>query len=198
MSVLMVMEAPGATREEYDRANEIMGIHGDEDAPEGLIQHVAAFDDEGLVIADVWDSEEALDRFFEERLGAALDEAGVLGKSSGPPRRLPVHNALSGQGSDGNVLMLIDLDDFGTDKYDEMVANMDAHVGDGSQHPCVTHVAARSDSGGVVVADLWESPQAFGKFGEEQIGPAGAAAGLGPIEPRIIPVHNRVRGKAAV
>jgi hypothetical protein len=194
----MVIEAPGATPEEYDRANEIMGIHGDEDAPEGLIQHVAAFDDTGLVIADVWESEEAIDRFFEERLGAALEEAGVLQKSSGPARRLPVHNALTGKGSEANVLMLIDIEGFGPDAYDQMVSSMDAHVGDGSDHPCVTHVAARADDGGVVVADLWESPEAFGKFGEEQIGPAGAAAGLGPIEPRIIPVHNRIRGKAAV
>jgi hypothetical protein len=198
MSVLMVMEAPGATREEYDRANEILGISGDDDAPDGLIQHVAAFDDEGLVIVDLWESEEAIDRFFDERLGAALDEAGVLEKSSGPARRHEVHNALTGQGSDANALMLIELSDFGTDAYDQMVSNMDAHVGDGSQHPCVTHVAARSADGGVLVADLWESPEAFGKFGEEQIGPAGAAAGLGPIEPRIIPVHNRVRGRAAV
>jgi hypothetical protein len=198
MSVLMVLEAPGATREEYDRANEILGIRGDEDAPEGLVQHVAAFDDDGLVIADVWESEEAIDRFFEERLGAALEQAGILGKSSGPARRLPVHNALSGIGSDANVLMLVELDGFGPDGYDRMVASMDAHVGDGSQHPCTTHAAARTESGGMLVADLWESPEAFGKFGEEQIGPAGAAAGLGPIEPRFIPVHHRIRGKAAV
>jgi hypothetical protein len=197
MAVLMVIEAPGATREEYDRTNEILGIRGDDDAPEGLIQHVAAFDDEGLVIADVWESEESLGRFYEQRLGAALEESGVS-RSAEQPRRLEVHNSLTGRGSEANVLMLIDIPGFGTDKYDEMVSNMDAHVGDGSQHPCVTHVAARTDDGGVVVADLWESPEAFGKFGEEQIGPAGAAAGLGPIEPRIVPVHNRVWGKAAV
>jgi hypothetical protein len=197
MAVLMVLEAPGATREEYDRTNEIMGIRGDDDAPEGLIQHVAAFDDEGLVIADVWESEEALGRFYEERLGAALEESGVS-RSAKEPRRHEVHNSLTGQGSEANALMLIDIPDFGTDKYDAMVSNMDAHVGDGSQHPCVTHVAARAEHGGVFVADLWESPEAFGKFGEEQIGPAGAAVGLGPIEPRIVPVHNRIRGKAAV
>jgi hypothetical protein len=50
----------------------------------------------------------------------------------------------------------------------------------------------------VFVLDLWESPEAFGKFAEEQIGPAGAKVGMGPVEPRILPVHNRIRGKAAV
>ncbi|MEA2412729.1 MAG: hypothetical protein QOC77_3290 [Thermoleophilaceae bacterium] len=198
MSVLMIMEAPGATAEEYDRTNEIMGIQGDEDAPDGLIQHVAAIDDSGLLIVDVWESEEALGRFFDARLGAALEEAGLAAKSAGEPRRLPVHNSLTGIGKDAGVLMLIEIEDLGSDVYDEMVSKMDAHYGDGSQHPCVTHTAARGEGGGMVIADLWESPEAFGKFAEEQIGPAGAAVGLGPIEPRIVPVHNRIRGKAAV
>jgi hypothetical protein len=78
-----------------------------------------------------------------------------------------------------------------------MVGKMDAHYGDGSGHPCVTHTAALTEGGGMFIADLWESPEAFGKFAEEQIGPAGAAVGLGPIEPRIIPVHNRIKSRAA-
>jgi hypothetical protein len=198
MSVLMIMEAPGATPEEYDRTNEIMGIRGDEDAPDGLIQHVAAIDDSGLLIVDVWESEEAIGRFYEERLGAALEQAGIAEKASGKPRHLPVHAALTGIGKEAGVLMLIEIEDLGPDVYDEMVSKMDAHHGDGSQHPSVTHTAARGEGGGMVIADLWESPEAFGKFAEEQIGPAGAAVGLGPIDPRIVPVHNRIRGKAAV
>jgi hypothetical protein len=196
MSVLMVMGAPGSTAE-YDRTNEIMGMRGDEDAPEGLIQHVAASDGSGLLIVDLWESEEAIDRFYEERLGDALKEAQVPEPPS-PPRRLEVHNSLTGKGQEAGVLMLIEIDDLGPDGYDEMVSNMGAHFGDGSQHPCTTHVAARTEGGGMLIADLWESPEAFGKFAEEQIGPAGAAVGLGPIEPRIVPVHNRVRGKTAV
>jgi hypothetical protein len=197
MAVLMIMEAPEATPEEYERTNEIMGLNGDEDAPDGLIEHVAAFDDHGLLIADVWESEEAIGRFYEERLGAALKEAGIADKVSGEPRRLPVHNAFRGKGTEANVLMLVEIDDLGTDAYDEMVSNMDAHYGDGSKHPATTHTAARREGGGMVIADTWESPEAFGKFAQEQIGPAGAAVGLGPIEPRIVPVHNRIRGKAA-
>jgi hypothetical protein len=197
MSVLMVMEASGATPEQYDRTNEIMGIHGDGDAPDGLIQHVAAFDDGGLVIADVWESEEALNRFYEERLGAALQESGIAG-SAGRPRRMQVHNMLSGAPDDAGVAIMIDVPDLGTDAYDEMAASMPAHTGDTSQGPWVTHTAAAADGGGVFVLDLWESPDAFGKFAEEQIGPAAAKVGLGAIEPRILPVHNRIRGKAAV
>ncbi len=197
MSVLMVMEAPGATPEQYDRTNQIMGISGDDDAPDGLIQHVCAIDGDGIVIADVWESEEALERFFKERLGKALEESGVAG-SAGPPRRMQVHNMLAGKPQDAAVAMMIDVPDLGPDGYDEMASNMPAHVGDVSEGPWVTHTAALTEGGGIFVLDLWESPEAFGKFAEEQIGPAGAAAGLGPIDPRILPLHNRIRGKAAV
>ena len=196
MAVLMVMEAQGASAEEYDRTNEIMGIHGDDDAPDGLIQHVCAIDGDGVVIADVWESDDALNRFYEERLGAALEQSGIA-RSAGQPRRMQVHNMLSGAPDDAGVAILIDVPDLGTDAYDEMASSMPAHTGDTSQGPWVTHTAAVSDGGGVFVLDLWESPEAFGKFAEEQIGPAGAKVGMGPVEPRILPVHNRIRGKAA-
>lgn len=195
MSVLMIMEAPGATTSEYDRANEIMGIHGDDDAPDGLVQHVAASNGDGIVIVDLWESEEALGRFFEERLGAALEQAGLGG--SAKPRILPVHNSVTGQGKEAGILMLIEIDDLDTDGYDAMASNMDAHTGDASHGPWVSHTAASKEGGGILVADLWESAEAFGKFAEEQIGPAAAEQGLGPIEPRLIPVHNRIKGKAA-
>jgi hypothetical protein len=195
MSVLMFMEVPGATTAQYDRVNEIMGIHGDDDEPDALLHHVAAADADGLVVVDVWESEEALGKFFDERLGAALAQAGI--EPGGKPRILPVHNSLTGQGKDAGVLVLIEVDDLGTDGYDEMASKMDAHTGDGSHGPWVTHTAARSEGGGMFVADVWDSPEAFGKFAEEQIGPAAAVVGLGPIEPRMVPVHNRFKGRAA-
>ena len=197
MAVLMVMEAPGATAEQYDRTNEIMGIRRDDDAPDGLIQHVAAIDGDALLIADVWESEDALDRFYEERLGAALEQSGVA-ESAGRPRRMQVHNMLAGKPQDAGVAMMIDVPDLRTDGYDKMASSMPAHTGDTSQGPWVTHTAAVTEDGGIFVLDLWESPEAFGKFAEEQIGPVAGEVGLGPIEPRILPLHNRIRGKAAV
>ncbi|MEA2465937.1 MAG: hypothetical protein QOJ57_63 [Thermoleophilaceae bacterium] len=195
MAVLMVLEAPGATTAQYDRANEIMGIRGDADAPDGLIQHVAASDGSSIVAVDVWESEEALGRFFEERLGRALAESGI--GTDAKPRILPVHNYQSGAATEAGVLLLVDVDGFTPDLYDRKTAGMDVHGGDGSNHPSVWHAAALGESGGLVVADVWESPEAFGKFAEEEIGPRGAEAGLPQFEPRLIPVHNRMRGKAA-
>jgi hypothetical protein len=197
MAVMMIMDAPEGTTDQYDRTNEIMGLRGDEDAPEGLIQHVAASDGNGLLIVDVWESEDAFGRFYEQRLGPALEQSGVAASAGDPRPPLPVHNALTGKGAEANVLMLIEVDGLDTGGYDQMAAQMPSHKDGGSDGPWVTHTAAKAD-GGMVVADLWDSAEAFGKFAEEQIAPAGAAAGMGPIEPRLVPVHNVIRGRARV
>ena len=196
MAVLMVIEVPGGTQDEYDRTNDVMGIHGDDDAPDGLIHHIAAFEGDTLVVVDLWESEEKLGQFVEQRLRPALEESGLAAKG-GPPTIRPVHNHLNGKGREAGVILLIDIDGFTPEMYDKMTAGMDIHEGDGSNHPAVWHAAALDESGNLVVADVWESAEAFGKFAEEVIGPAGAEAGLPQFEPRLIPVHNHMRGRAA-
>ena len=195
MAVLMMLEVPGGTAEQYERANEIMGIETDDDAPEGLISHVAAQTDDGFLIADVWASEEKLHQFFEERAGAALAQAGM---PEAQPRIVPVHHHIAqGAGTEPNYAMIIELDDFGPGDYDQMVSSMGTHGRDGADHPAVSHIAAATDDGGMIVVDIWESPQAFEEFARTQIAPAGEAAGLGPIEPRVLPVHKTLRVPAA-
>ena len=193
MSVLMVLEVPGASLEQYERINEIMGIHGDEDAPEGLIQHVAGSDGDSLFAIDVWESEEALGQFFEERLGAALAEGGV--DPAAKPRVLPVHNMLKGAGTEANVVLIMEMEGMPPEAYDDLISKMPAHVQDGSSHASYSHTAAKAEGGGMLVIDVWESPEAFGKFAEEQIA-AAAGDDLPPIEPRVVPVHNLMLGKA--
>jgi len=196
MAVLTIMEVPGATTDQYEKVNELMGIRGDEDAPDGLIQHLAATDANGMVVADVWESQEALDRFVNDRLGAALQEAGM--GSDSPPRVLPVHNAFEGAGSQPNVVLIMEMDDLTTDVYDQMVEGMPAHLEQGKNHPAASHTAARSESGGMVIVDVWDSPESFGKFAEEAIGPQAAEGGMSPPQPRVLQIHNRIRGHARV
>jgi len=95
MAIVMMLEVPGGTIEQYEQANEIMGIHGDENAPDGLLGHVAAKTEDGVLIVDVWESQEHLDTFFRERLGDALHQAGV---PDAKPRIYPIHNAIRGRG----------------------------------------------------------------------------------------------------
>ena len=56
--------------------------------PDGLIVHVAGPTDEGVRVIDVWESEEAWERFRSERLDPALAALG------GPTRREPTFRGL--------------------------------------------------------------------------------------------------------
>ena len=91
MAVTMFLELPGATTEQYDKLNETMGIHGLEDEPDALISHVCATVDGGLMIFDVWRSQEDLDDFLQNRVGPAARELGV---AAGPPRFGTLHYQL--------------------------------------------------------------------------------------------------------
>jgi heme-degrading monooxygenase HmoA len=194
MAIMMKLKIPGGTLEQYDRLNEILGINGDEDAPEGLVSHVCGATDDGVLVVDVWDSEESLNAFFENRLGAAMHEVGV---PEAQPHIMKVHNMIpKGAGTEPNVIMLVKTD-AGPDVYDELVSRLDVHEGNGENHPVYSHVAAVTEDGGMLVVDLWDSPEAFGEFAETQLGPV-AEGRLGEIQPRFVPVHNVIRGRATV
>jgi len=187
MPILMLIEVPGASTEAYDRVNELAEVQAAADAPDGLISHACAVTPDGLLIADVWESEAALNRFFEERLGAALAQVGLEAQ----PRIMPVHALIPhGAGTEANVLLVWESDGFTPAAYDAITSKMAAHLGDGSGHPGVSHVAATTD-GGMVFVDVWDSPESAGRFVETQIAPA--AGGELPVgEPRFMPVHNRI------
>ena len=56
----MVMDVPGGTTEQYDRVLEFLPAG----RPPGLVSHVCAPSDRGLLIVDVWETQEALDALF--------------------------------------------------------------------------------------------------------------------------------------
>ncbi len=49
----------------------------------------------------------------------------------------------------------------------------------------------------MLIVDLWDSVESFGAFAQTQIAPA-AGDLESAIEPRFVPVHNRIRGRATV
>ena len=71
MAVLMTQEIP-ATKEQYDQVNEKLGVPAD--PPQGLLIHTAEETSNGMRVVDVWESEDAYNKFNEERLGAAVVE----------------------------------------------------------------------------------------------------------------------------
>jgi len=191
MAIMMILELDDATTDDYDAVNEAMGID-ENNLPQGLISHAAGpMDGGGLLLVDVWESEDDLNRFFSEQAGPALEQVGVSAKQ---PDIHQVHNHIpQGSGLHPNVIILVESEGFGADDYDAVTGQMDAHAGDGSDHPAVTHIAALRDDGSMVLVDIWESPEAANAFLEQQVGPAAASAGadVSKMDVRSVPVHNR-------
>ncbi len=86
MAVAVLVEFDG-TPEMYDAVNEKMGGTSLE---EGQQLHTAGATGEGKMrVYDVWDSEEAYQRFRDERLAPAIAE--VAGPDSPPPTKEEVY-----------------------------------------------------------------------------------------------------------
>jgi hypothetical protein len=90
MAVAMLLEVPGGTQEQYDRVMDELQLEG---MPEGGIAHIAAPMDGGWRVLDVWESREAFERFYEDRLGAAIAKSGMSQDQA--PKFLELHNVIT-------------------------------------------------------------------------------------------------------
>jgi hypothetical protein len=93
MAVAVEMNFKGATLDQYDKTMQLMGLTRGGATPPGAISHWVAETDDGLRVVDVWESQEAFDKFAAEQIGPFTAEAGI----EGPPemRTYEVHNYLT-------------------------------------------------------------------------------------------------------
>jgi len=78
MAEVMTMRWAGVTPEQYNATRDAVGW--EERTPEGAMMHVAWFEPGALRVVDVWASRTDFERFFTERLAAAVKEAGISGE----------------------------------------------------------------------------------------------------------------------
>lgn len=93
MAVAFEMRFEGGTLEQYDRVLELMGFeHGGVGARDGAIFHWVAKTDDGIIVVDVWESDEQFNRFAEQEIGPFTQQAGI----PNPPviTRYEVYNTL--------------------------------------------------------------------------------------------------------
>jgi hypothetical protein len=95
MAFVLVHQGPGITRASYDQV--IRSMMGKERAEsvsdwpvEGLLVHAAGEGPSGFRVVDVWQSEEAAQR-FGEKLAPHLQEAGITAE----PEVYPAHAFVS-------------------------------------------------------------------------------------------------------
>ena len=89
---LMVHDSPGGTQEQYEqvaaRLTDGRGLNSLSDwSGGGILSHAAGPTDNGFRVVDVWESEEAFQRFGEV-IGPILQEVGFPGE----PQLSPLHN----------------------------------------------------------------------------------------------------------
>ena len=75
MSTVMLMEWTGVTKDQYNQVIRILDL--DKNPGAGGIFHVAGFTAGMLHVLDVWESQEAFERFQRDRLTSAVQKAGI-------------------------------------------------------------------------------------------------------------------------
>ena len=88
MAILAIFDAPGHTQAEYDQVRR--RVSPDNRLLPGMLSHAAGATEAGFCVVEVWESQEALDRFFEQTLRQPLQEAGL----NVQPRFLPLVNRM--------------------------------------------------------------------------------------------------------
>ena len=88
MATVMSMEWNGVTQDQY---NEVMPtLDLDKNPPAGGIFHVAGFTGGTLRVVDIWDSQQAFEKFQRDRLQSAVQKAGINGQPK--VQFYPAHN----------------------------------------------------------------------------------------------------------
>src|SRR5688500_19930785 len=70
-----VMFEGSVTQAQYDQVRQ--EVTPDNRLPPGMLYHVGGPTESGWWVVEVWESQEAMDRFFQEKLGAALQKANI-------------------------------------------------------------------------------------------------------------------------
>jgi predicted ester cyclase len=78
MAVIVNLRWAGVRPEQYDEVREVVGW--ETDAPKGGIHHCAAFDGDGAVVTDVWETAEDFENFVADRLMPGVHKVGILGE----------------------------------------------------------------------------------------------------------------------
>jgi hypothetical protein len=88
MSTVMFMEWAGVTQDQYNQV--LRNLDLDKNPPAAGIFHVAGFTGGALRVLDVWESQQAFEKFQKDRLTAATQKAGLT--SQPKVQFYPVHN----------------------------------------------------------------------------------------------------------
>src|SRR4051794_37994430 len=75
MAIGILFQGVGVSQDQYQQA--LTQVAPDNQLQPGMLYHAAGMGENGMVVFEVWESQEAAQQFFEEKLAAALQAANV-------------------------------------------------------------------------------------------------------------------------
>lgn len=91
------------------------------------------------------------------------------------------------------VLLILEIDGVTAAQYDRVDELLGVQTAENAPEGLISHSAGVTGTG-LVVADVWESPEDIARFFETRLGAAMAQAGVPEAQPRILPLHNTLHG----
>ncbi len=88
MRIAMLMFWEGVTPKQYNEVRKL--VDWDNNKPTGGVLHVASFDNRGLRVTDVWESEADLNNFVQNRLMPKVIQIGI--ETQPKVEVYPLHN----------------------------------------------------------------------------------------------------------
>ena len=88
MAVALVFNGVGVTQAQYEQV--LREVSPDGKVAPGLLSHVAGPTSDGWRVLEVWESQEAVDKFFQDKLQAALQNENIVVQ----PEVFPVQNMM--------------------------------------------------------------------------------------------------------
>ncbi|MER5209317.1 hypothetical protein ABT063_01625 [Streptomyces sp. NPDC002838] len=78
MAVVLNLRWADVSPQQYEAVKQI--VRWEEDPPDGLVLHIAWFEEGAMQVVDVWNAESDFERFFGDRIAPAVKEAGFPGE----------------------------------------------------------------------------------------------------------------------
>jgi len=75
MAIGLIFSGTGVSKDQYEQV--LHAVAPDDQPPAGMLHHAGGPSESGWCVMEVWESQEALERFFRDKLGAALQAAGI-------------------------------------------------------------------------------------------------------------------------
>jgi hypothetical protein len=95
MAILVIFTGLGVNKNQYEAARK--EVDWEHRQPAGLVFAAAGFDQTGMRVVDIWESQQALDDFLNKRLMPAIKKLGIPAPDV---EVYPLHNATAYSGVD--------------------------------------------------------------------------------------------------